>query len=428
MRGLSHILRIRLPAPRLVAYGFLFVLAWRILLEATNQIVSRTTTVIPYWPSYLEWVNKPANAPPFGLGHWAHWDGYHFLSIVLHGYHLAGPNGVPVEVAFFPAFPLLVRVSSHLLRIDPVLMGLIINFLLSVVTAVALYKLAILMCHRYLPIRQQKKLDDHRLARISVLLFFFYPASFFLASFYADSLVVAGSTLAIYFTMKERYAFAAISSFAVMGSKTTGLVLIPTLLLILCENQGIPLHYKAWRSFIAWDMLRKITILMSGIVVALAVYMIYLWRNFGDPLAFSHVESVWGRENSIFFFKRIYVNYYAQIIHPAHFGNIYQYISILFVMALPFATIWLSVWYARAYKVYWLPVMTVLTMLLPLVSGLMESLNRYTLILTPLAIALATRLSLPHERKWLTWLLLLVFAGLTFYFAGGFLNGNYFAG
>ncbi len=416
------------PRRRLISLSFAFVFVWRVLLEITNQIIARTTHVVPFWPSYLEWVNAPANAPPFSLGNWAHWDGYHFLSIVLRGYHLSGPGGVPVETAFFPAFPIMVRVPSRILHMDPVLVGLFLNFLLSVVIAIGVYKLATEMCQRYLPQKQQKVLAQNRVATLSVLLLFLYPASFFLVSFYADALVVAAATFALYFAMRRQYAFAAISSFAVMSAKTTGLVLVPTLLMILLENEKIPLRLQARQRALSWNILRKSAVLMSGIIVGLVGYMAYLWHAFGDPMAFSTVESVWGRENSIWFLKRIFTNYYAQIIHPAHFGTFYQYVSIMVVMVLPFATIGLSVWYARKYKTYWMPVMTTLTMILPLASGLMESLNRYTLILTPLAVALATMLLLQKQRKRLIWGTLLIFAGLLFYFAGGFLNGNYFAG
>jgi hypothetical protein len=416
------------PMRRLITYSFVFVLIWRALLEVTNQIISHTTKVIPYYPSWLKWVNVPANSQEYGLGHWAHWDGYHFLSIVLRGYHQVGPNGMPVETAFFPAFPVVVRVPSRILHIDPVIIGLFINFVLSVVVAVAVYKLALLMCERYLPTKLQGQLDKHHLARLSVLLVFVYPSSFFFASFYADALVAAGATLALYFALRERYLIAAASSFVVMSSKTTGLVLVPTLLMILLENEKIPLQLKAWRLLLSRSLLRRATVLISGIVIALAGYMTYLWHNFDDPMEFSRVESIWGRENSIFFLRRIFDNYYAQLIHPEHFGNTYQYITIVFVMALPVATIWLSIWYAHKFKTYWLPVMTVLTMILPLMSGLMESINRYTLILTPLAVALATLLVVSRTRKYAIWGILLLSAGLLFYFAGGFLNGNYFAG
>jgi len=416
------------PMRRLMTLSFIFVLIWRVLLEITNQIVSRTTKVVPYYPSWLKWVDIPANSPAYGLGHWAHWDGYHFLSIVLHGYHQVGPNSLPVEAAFFPVFPALVRVPSRILHVNPVIVGLFVNFVLSVVIAIAVYKLALLMCERYLPTKLQKHLDKGHLARLSILVVFVYPSSFFFASFYADALVAAGATLALYFTLRERYLFAAASSFVVMGSKTTGLVLIPTLLMILLENDDIPLKITSWPLLLSRRLLGKAIVLTSGIVIALAGYMAYLQHAFGNPLEFSTVESVWGRQNSIFFLRRIYHNYYAQLIHPEHFGNTYQYITIVFVMALPFATIWLSIWYAKKFKTYWLPVMTVLTMILPLLSGLMESLNRYTLILTPLAIALATLLMVSKIHRYIVWGILLVSAGLLFYFAGGFLNGNYFAG
>jgi len=230
------------PFRRLVAGSFLFVLVWRVLLEAVNQLVSHTTIVIPYWPDYLQWVNAPANAPPLGLGHWAHWDGYHFLGIILRGYHQVGLDGAHSETAFFPAFPTLVRVPSRLLHLDPVLVGLAINFALSVVIAVALYKLALLMCERYLP---KAKLDEHRLARLSVLLFFLYPASFFLAAFYADALVVAGATLAIYFALRQRYVLSSISAFTVISAKTT-VVARTVLVVATAQSSGADERARDW--------------------------------------------------------------------------------------------------------------------------------------------------------------------------------------
>lgn len=408
-------------ARRLATYSALFVLAWRLLLEVANQIVSRTTMVIPYWPSYLQWVNAPANAPPLGLGHWTHWDGYHFLGIILRGYHQAGLNGAYSETAFFPAFPALVRVASKLLHADPVQVGLALNVVLAVIIAAALYKLALLMCERYVPGAALRK---NRLARLSVLLFFLYPASFFLAAFYADALVVAGATLAIYWALQRRYVLATASAFVVICTKTTGIVLAPALLLILLENE----RAYSWHALKSWRLWRKAAVLMSGLAAGLGGYMLYLWHAFGDPLLFSHVEKLWGRENSVWFFKRLFINYYAHLLHPAHFGNAYQYIAIIAVMLLPFAATGLALWYGLKYKAYWLPMLTFLAMFIPLLTGVMESLNRYALILSPLAVALATALGYPKLRRGLTVAVALLFGGLLFYFAGGFLIGGYFAG
>ena len=223
---------------RLVAFSFLFVLVWRVLLETLNHIVFHLQPIRPYWPAYLQWLAAPVSSVSHGLGDWAHWDGYHFLGIVLTGYHHPGLNGQYSETAFFPTFPYLVRAASRLLHLNPVITGLAINFIFCVVICATLYRLTILLCERYLP---KSKINPSSAAKLSVALFFLYPSSFFLAAFYADALVVATATLAIYLALRQRYFLAALCAMVSTSAKSTGIVLLPVLLLAL------PLHLlRVW--------------------------------------------------------------------------------------------------------------------------------------------------------------------------------------
>ncbi len=412
------------PDRRLWLASIGFVAVWRILLEVVNHFVAHITKIVPFYPAYLSKLYPNVVAPPFRLGDWAHWDGFHFLGVILNGYHPAGLEGQPSEVAFFPGFPLLIRTIFKVVPVDPILIGLVINLALSVVICATLYKLALVICVRYVP---KGKVDLGLTAKLTVLFFFAFPASFFLAAFYADAIVVAATIMALYWTFKERYILATVSAGIVMLTKTTALVLIPVMLLILLENEHI-LHWNQWRKACTWPVFRRAVCVVAGPAAALGTYMAYLWKYFGDPLLFNKVETLWSRQNTPAFLAVLYRHYYHYLFSMQRWESVYGYLAALFLMSLPFLTIGIAWWFAKKFRAYWVVVLTVLTMFLPLFSGIMESLNRYALIVVPLPLALAVVVQYYKVNRYALAAFVLISVGFLCYFAGGFLIGGYFAG
>jgi len=75
------------------------------------------------------------------IGPWQRNDATFYAQIALHGYQPAGPTNGPVG-AFLPLFPLLTRGLMPILGGDPILSGLVLNSVLTVVALTLIFRLA----------------------------------------------------------------------------------------------------------------------------------------------------------------------------------------------------------------------------------------------------------------------------------------------
>ncbi|HSL17380.1 MAG TPA: mannosyltransferase family protein [Methylomirabilota bacterium] len=202
------------------------------------------------------------------------WDTGFYLSIADEGYRYGGVD-LP-SVAFFPLLPLLISVIAPLVG-DPLVAGVLIANGALLGATVLLYRLA------------ADEFGDAVASR-SVWYLLIFPTSFFGSAIYSESLFLLGAVGALYFARRGSWPLAALCGFAAGFSRFVGIVAAPMLLL-------------EW-----WDQRRRrpatsrppAAAVAAAAVPALATgaYMLYLWRVFGDPLAFAHASSAWGRELS----------------------------------------------------------------------------------------------------------------------------------
>ncbi len=204
--------------------------------------------------------------PPGFLSYWAHWDGAWYSEIATYGY---GVNAPP-STAFFPLFPLFVRVGAYLGG-GPALWGVLVSLVATAFAMYFLYRIA-------------EKFRGREVARATTFAFAFFPTAFFLNAVYTEALFVAfaaGSVWAAY--VRRDLLLAGILGALAAATRNFGLLL----LIPLCYEW---LHHRrefGWRGA-----------LQLGIVpVGLLGYMAFLWGRFGDPLIFFRQQGVaWGRE------------------------------------------------------------------------------------------------------------------------------------
>jgi Mannosyltransferase (PIG-V) len=214
----------------------------------------------------LPWA-KPfpsAVGPPGFLDYWAHWDGAWYSDIAMHGYR------TPTSTAFFPLFPMLLRVGTALGG-GPALWGVLISLVAIPFAMYFLYRVA-------------EKLRGVKAARIAVLTFAFFPTAFFLNATYTEALFVAfttGSFWAAY--VRRDLLLAGLLGALAAATRNLGVLSL------------IPLGYE-WlrnRQEFGWRGMWEIGIVPTGLLG----YMIFLWVRFGDPLIFfSAQETFWRRE------------------------------------------------------------------------------------------------------------------------------------
>jgi Mannosyltransferase (PIG-V) len=213
----------------------------------------------------LPWAEPiPAVSPPGFLSYWAHWDGAWYSAIALHGYR------TPTSTAFFPLFPMLLRLGAALGG-GPALWGVLISLVATPFAMYFLYRVA-------------EKLQSVKAARIAVLTFAFFPTAFFLNAAYTEALFIAFTTGSFWAAYVRRDLLLAglLGAFAA-ATRNFGVLLL------------IPLGYE-WlhnRREFGWRGLWEIGIVPTGLLG----YMIFLWVRYGNPLIFFGAqETYWRRE------------------------------------------------------------------------------------------------------------------------------------
>ncbi|MDL2341611.1 MAG: mannosyltransferase family protein [Patescibacteria group bacterium] len=396
----------RLKGNPAALYSLILVSVWRSLLEIFNQVQAIYGVHTSQYSSQL-----------FHLTRWAHWDSGWYLDIVTSGYrHIHIASGQE-NFAFFPMFPTSVKYIGALTHINFIVVGLLLNFLLTIVAAYFLYKIAEIIAVRQGNLSAQ---SIHRVAILSVVGLLLFPASYFMEAFYAESFLLAGTLGAIYYSLSNKLWQAALFIAIATATKSLGLVALLTAGVIVLEQA-----MKGWPGYVS--LLKKWLILSTGLSGLLS-YALYLWIKFGDPLLFYKIQASWGRSNEGFFVTNILDRYYAHILQPSYFTNTFNYTLNLFIMAIPILILAEVFYIALRYKTYWPAVLGVFALAIPLSTGIMESLNRYIILTIPLFSFLITDTIDRKKMRWVLLTSLIASALLMTYFLNGYLDGVYFAG
>lgn len=211
---------------------------------------------------------EPAGSPlqPAGfLNYWAHWDGAWYAQIATEGYGA----GAPASTAFFPLYPMLVRLGTALGG-GPAVWGVLISLFATLFTLYFLYGIA-------------ERLYNTDVARASTLALAFFPTAFFLNAVYTEALfmmLTSGSVWALY--TRRDLLLAGLFGALAAATRNLGLLLL------------IPLFvewYKSRREF-GNSGLAGIFLVPVGILA----YGIFLAGRFGDPMISARQqEEYWGR-------------------------------------------------------------------------------------------------------------------------------------
>lgn len=223
---------------------------------------------LAFVPEYSGSQYQPWHAPVSTIidASWR-WDAGWYASIVQHGYTLtSGQN----SIAFFPLFPLLVRLavgpfSMHWMYLAGVLVTNLA--LLGALFAVWIYA---------------ESYGGRRLARRALLLLAIFPTSFFFSVAYSESVFLLVIAWTLVFLRKGRFAAAGTAGFFAALARPPGLYV------------GIPFVVDAWQQRSgSWpDLAGKLKWIVL-IPAGLAVFMAYLWWRFSDPLLFLTAQGAW---------------------------------------------------------------------------------------------------------------------------------------
>jgi Gpi18-like mannosyltransferase len=288
------------------------------------------------------------------------WDSGWYNDIVKNGYSY-DPNQQS-NVAFFPLYPLLVKLIAAITSLDEPIAALLLSNLCLVIALFFVYKIS--------SIYLSKKGSD----RVLVLMLLF-PTSFFYSSFYTESLYLLVISASFYFFLNKKYLLSGI-----WGCLAT-LVRVPGLLLLF--SFGFEL---GWNYFTKKEKLTKEIFYLLLIPCGLIAYMLFLYFKFKEPLAFLTIQKLWGRSDNIFplitliiAFKNINFLFPKDPANAINFLDFFFSVSFLGLLIVALIKNLLN---------SSLLVFSFLSILLPLTTGTTISIMRYILPLFPIFIVL----------------------------------------
>jgi len=216
-----------------------------------------------------------ANSGTF-FGNLFGFDANWYMHIVREGYSWQARG--ESSLAFFPLYPLLVRMLSA-------------TGLPDAVVAVALSNLfflgALIMLYRL----TEHETGDEKTALYAAALLAFYPGSMYCSIAYTEAMFLFLSITAFYCARTGRWLAAAALCGALSATRSSGVLMALPVLYEYALPNGLR---GGLRSPLFSRTVAVFALLPSG----LAAYMAFLWYRFGDPLLFMKAQGGWGRRLS----------------------------------------------------------------------------------------------------------------------------------
>jgi hypothetical protein len=208
-------------------------------------------------------------APDFPwLELWAQWDSGHYIRIATEGYSFA--PGTETNIPFFPLYPLLIRVVMVAIgRVDTQTATLVGFIIANAALFVALLYLAAL-------VTRDLSLSVARRTVVYVLVF---PMTFFLSAVYAESLFLATGAACVYHARQGEWYRSGLAGGLAALTRPYGFLLV------------IPIAIEMWHQRAPVRFLPSIALVPAG----LAVYLGYLWWQFGTPFIYFEANQQWRR-------------------------------------------------------------------------------------------------------------------------------------
>jgi len=194
---------------------------------------------------------------------WHHWDTGHYMSISQHGYTEA------YRSAFFPLYPLLMRLLTPFTQHDPLLAGLLLSDSAGFFLLIVLYQLV------------REDFSAERADR-TVLYLSLFPTAFFFAAGYTESLFLCLTLFGFYNLRRGNWWLAGAFGFFASLTRSAGIFLL------------LPFCYEYLRQH-EFSLKRvRFDVISGGLIAAGAgFFSLYCYYKFHDFLAFSHAQTYW---------------------------------------------------------------------------------------------------------------------------------------
>jgi hypothetical protein len=292
------------------------------------------------------------------LAVWGRWDAVHYLNIATQGYQ-------GTDMAFFPLYPLLIRIVGTLAG-NHLIAGLLISSASLFFGLLYLYKL---LEHEY----------DRSVARRAIFYVSIFPTAVYFTAVYTEALFFMLTVASFYYMRSRLWWLAGIFGFFAALTRVEGVLLVVPFL-IEWFSQERPLGGRSFYSIIAG----------AFIPLGLATFMFYLWVLRADPLYFSHVQIHWNRQLAPPWVS--ITNAFEKLTHatsPQIVANQSLEIGFTLLMVAVLVVGWHSL--RPSYIAY-----MALSILVPMSTSNLMSMPRFALVLFPMFAILARW----GERPW----------------------------
>lgn len=315
-------------------------LCWRLFVELVARIVLASPPFsAPLWPAGQ-------------LALWARWDSWYYFTIITHGYQMVA--GHINNVTFFPLYPLLWRAVEYLTHLPRLMAGVLTANLAAAAGCLALWRW---IANEY---------GESR-ATYALVALLAFPSSFFLIAAYSDSTLLLCLALSLLAASHKRWGWAALAAACASAARPVGILLWPVLLWRWYANK------KERRP-------RDLVTLLILPSLGLVLFSLYLWRATGDPLGWLHNQA-WAFRN--FALPTTLLQRYIRNItlyRPYWAQHAVELIVLAFALAVAPAVKRLSKDQVLLF---------ILSLLPPLFSNSLQSLQRFLIVIPGIFIALA---------------------------------------
>lgn len=238
---------------------------WREILE--TYVMSRFALVLVGmvalgrlpWGHYSPTYNV---SPRPWIVMWIRWDALWYLHIARYGYDR------PDALAFFPAYPMLVRFAHLGLGLSFPIAALVVSNGLAIGFLFAFWALLA----DYFPQAVRSRALYAAVA---------FPSAFFLSAAYTESTFLFFAIMVFLLAKRRRFWWAGAFAFGAALTRNEGVF---TVVPILWQ------YYRAYGLRVRWELASVMTV-----PLAILGFMAFQWRYFGNPLAFVELQSAWGR-------------------------------------------------------------------------------------------------------------------------------------
>ncbi len=326
---------------------------WRVGLLTIAALAAFFLVFTPSYP-YWEIILLPSGLPSW-LWSWAGFDGVHYLTIGQFGYT------AQYTQAFFPLYPLLIRLISPIFLGNFLLNGLIISNIFFLLALFLFYKLVSLDFEKNIP--------------WMIIFLLVFPSSFFFGSLYNESLFLTLVLASFLAARKKKWWLAGILGGLASLTRLVGLFLLPALL---------------WEWYISSKPKINLRFLWLGLIpLGLASYMFYLQKAFGDALYFLHAQPFFGAQRTggeIILLPQVIWRYF-KILTSVPYVAYDFWVALAEMTTFVLVTGLLLLAHKRGVRLSYL-IFSWLVFLVPTLTGTFSSLPRYVLPVFPIFMVL----------------------------------------